>query len=78
MMDIFYACLAAIVVAMVIGYACIRGIDFLFTKREDERRYRYNKSYIRYYFKGGKQMLESTSRTINQNLLNMFKGMGDL
>lgn len=77
-MDVYYIYLCTAVVALVIGYAMIRGIDFLFTKQEDKRRYKYAKGCIQSYNDGQKRMAQSLIKGINNNLYEMYKKMGDL
>ena len=77
-MDIFYIYLVAGVIAVVIGYACMRWIDFGFRKVEDKRRCKMAKAVVRCYNDGQKQMATSMIRGINDNLLEMYKKFGDL
>lgn len=77
-MDPVYLYLIAVAVLAIVVYACIRWIDFGFTKAEDKRRYKMAKSCIRCYNDGQKQMAKSLIRNINNNLFKMCQEMSDL
>ena len=48
-MDVFFVYLISAVIGLIILYACVRWIDFGFTKLEDKRRYKMVKGCIRCY-----------------------------
>ena len=77
-MDVFFVYLISAVIGLIILYACVRWIDFGFTKLEDKRRYKMAKGCIRCYNHGQKQLAKSAMRTINDNIFNMFGKIGDL
>lgn len=77
-MDPVYLYLIAVAVLAIVVYACIRWIDFGFTKAEDKRRYKMAKGCIRCYNDGQKQMAKSLIRNINNNLFKMCQEMSDL
>ena len=77
-MEFFYLYLVSAMVAIVLVYACMRWIDFGFTKKEDKRRYKMAKSCIRCYNDGQKMMAKSLIKELNNNLYDMYKKMGDL
>jgi type III secretory pathway component EscU len=66
------------VVAVVIGYALVRAIDFGFTKAEDVRRHKFRKDEIKCYHKAQGRMAMDVTKSINDKMLEMFKNMGDL
>ena len=74
----FFIYLVCGVVAVVIGYLGMRTIDFCFTKQEDKRRYNYAKGAIHCYNDGQKRMAMSMVKGINDQLVDMWKKMGDL
>ena len=69
--------IAIAMVAVVAVYACMRWIDFGFTKAEDKRRYKMAKGYTRFYVNEQKQMAMSLTKKLNHNLFDMIKGYED-
>ena len=77
-MDVFFIYLISAVIALIVLYACVRAIDFGFTKLEDKRRCKMAKACIRTFNDGQKQMAKSLIRSINDSLFDMAKKMGEL
>ena len=76
-MEYFFIYLISAVVAIMAVYAVIRAIDYAFSKREKAIDHGYQLDTIRF---GRKQMGKLTidvSKTINDNLLGMFRNLGD-
>lgn len=89
-MEIIYVIYFLTAAVVAIGaYAAMRAIDYGFNKREtrneygytqlrDEYRYKMAKGCIQSYTDGQKRMAMDLTKSLNDNLYEMYKKMGDL
>ena len=72
-MEIVAQYVILVIIGCIIAYGGMRTIDYLFTKKEDDRRYGYDLGKIEYACKHGKKMAMSITKEINDNLIDSYK-----
>lgn len=72
-MDCVYLYILTILAAMMVFYVFARTIDYLYTRKDDERRYRMVKGTIKYGCKKVSGMSVDMVKQINQGLFDMAK-----